>query len=212
VFRRSGVPQSAVKLQFDILFMKLDPPPRSCGEETQTSPEKTKSPLPGSFEALLQRPLFRLNNILLPMDFSDCARKALQYAIPFARQFGAELTLVHVVRPYGGVPDMTPVPADVSFVQDAEASLALLRQEVGDAARCKTLLRMGIPHLEIIDAAQELGSDLIILSTHGRTGLGRLLLGSTTELVVRHARCPVLIVREQEHEFIVEGSLNPAVA
>jgi universal stress protein A len=68
----------------------------------------------------------------------------------------------------------------------------------------RAVVQTGNPELAIVDAAKELGIDLIILSTHGRTGLSRVLLGSTAEKVVRHAGCPVLIVREHEHEFIVD--------
>ncbi len=68
------------------------------------------------------------------------------------------------------------------------------------------VVRQGEPYLEILSVARELGMDLIILSTHGRTGLARVLMGSTTEKVVRHADCPVLVVREHEHEFLAEKS------
>ena len=69
-------------------------------------------------------------------------------------------------------------------------------------APVKTLVRTGSPADEIVDAAKEMGVDLIILSTHGRTGLKHLLLGSMTENVVRRAPCPVLVVREREREFV----------
>jgi nucleotide-binding universal stress UspA family protein len=67
-----------------------------------------------------------------------------------------------------------------------------------------SLVRMGDPSREIIAAAKELEIDLIILATHGRTGLSHFLLGSTAEKVVRRAGCPVLIVRDEEHEFLVD--------
>ena len=63
------------------------------------------------------------------------------------------------------------------------------------------VVREGEPHSEIVAAAEELATDLIVLSTHGRTGIAHVFLGSTAEKVVRHAGCPVLIVREREHEF-----------
>ncbi|MCX6926594.1 MAG: universal stress protein [Verrucomicrobia bacterium] len=67
-------------------------------------------------------------------------------------------------------------------------------------------MRQGDPPFGIVDTAKELGIDLIIISTHGHNGLERVLLGSTAEKVVRHAGCPVLVVRENEHEFIAGGS------
>jgi len=143
----------------------------------------------------------------VPVDFSDCSKKALQYAIPFATQFDAELTLLHVVQPYPAVPEMAPV--DVETIQDGRRELEALRKTIGDAVRSATSLCTGEPHLEIARVASELGIDLIILSTHGHKGLARMFLGSTTEKVVRHAPCPVLIVRESERDF-VPGSSVPA--
>jgi nucleotide-binding universal stress UspA family protein len=80
--------------------------------------------------------------------------------------------------------------------------LETLRRTIDAEIPSKTLLRVGSPQVEIINAAKESGIDVIILSTHGRTGLAHVFLGSTAERVVRHAGCPVLIVREEEHEFV----------
>jgi nucleotide-binding universal stress UspA family protein len=97
-------------------------------------------------------------------------------------------------------------PVDVESLRDGRAELETVRQTIGDTIRASAFMRTGAPHVEITEAARELGIDLIILSTHGRTGITRMLLGSTAEKVVRHAPCPVLIVRESEREF-VPGSL-----
>ena len=145
-------------------------------------------------------PVFRLKKILVPVDFSDCSKKALVYATGFARQFSAELTLLHVVEPYPPVPQMDWV--DVESVQEAQGKLDAIRSTFGEAVAVKVILRTGEPHLEIVEAAKELGIDLIILSTHGRSGLMHVILGSTVAKVARHANCPVLIVREGEHDFI----------
>jgi len=158
----------------------------------------------GTMEKAL--PAFQIKKILVPVDFSDCSKKALQYAIPLARQFGAELTLLHVVQPYPPMPEMGPV--DVETIQDAHEQLATFRGAVGDVVPSNTIVRTGSAHVEIIDAAKEFDIDLIVLSTHGRTGLEHVLLGSTAEKVVRHAGCPVLVVREHEREFIVQGTAN----
>jgi len=149
-------------------------------------------------------PTFRLKKILVPVDFSGCSKKALQYSIALARQFGAELTLLHVVQPYPPMPEMGPI--DAESVQDAHEELAAFQRTIGDAANSKTMVRTGAPHVEIIDTAKEEDIDLIVISTHGRTGLEHVLLGSTAEKVVRHAVCPVLTVREHEREFIVQGT------
>ncbi len=123
--------------------------------------------------------VFQLKKILVPEDFSDCSKKALQYAIPFARQFGAELTLLHLAQRYPLATEMGPV--EVESIEDLQNSLEGLREMVGDTVYSKALVREGDAVAGIIAAAKELDIDLIILSTHGRTGLNRVLLGSTTE-------------------------------
>ncbi|HYG36518.1 MAG TPA: universal stress protein [Clostridia bacterium] len=148
-------------------------------------------------------PPFSLKRILVPVDFSECSKKALAYAVPFARQFKAELVLINVLSPYPVTPEMAPI--GVEDFEGAAIEMEKVRELVGEGVAVKTLLRKGSPHLEIFEAAKELEADLIILATHGRTGLAHLLLGSTTEKVVRQAPCPVLVVREKQHEFVTEN-------
>ena len=148
---------------------------------------------------------FKIEKILVPVDFSECANKALQYAVPFAKQFDASLVLLYVVEPYIPIPEMVTIDCDLIATQMREGGqeqLSKLRKTLGDDVKARTELRSGRPEFEIIQAAKDLDVDLIILSTHGRTGFAHVLLGSTTERVVRHAGCPVLVVRESEHEFI----------
>lgn len=95
---------------------------------------------------------------------------------------------------------------EMESLDDTKRALEIIHARLGDVVRSNIVVRTGSPGHEIIEAAQELNVDLIILSTHGRTGLERFILGSTAEKVVRRAGCPVLIVRENEHEFI-GGSL-----
>jgi nucleotide-binding universal stress UspA family protein len=166
----------------------------------QIGPREAQLPTPTAAEAGRTLPAFKLKKILVPVDFSDCSKKALEYAIPFARQFDAELTLLLVLRPYTPMLEMGSM--DVETVEDANKALEGLRGLVDRAVRSGTAMRRGEPHVEIIKFAKEFGIDLIILSTHGHTGVARVLLGSTTEKVVRHAGCPVLVVREHEHEFV----------
>ena len=110
-------------------------------------------------------------------------------------------TLLHVVQPYPPMPEMGPV--DVESVQDTQEQLATFQGIIGDVVSSNTMVRTGAAHVEIVAAAKELDIDLIVLSTHGRTGLAHVLLGSTAEKVVRHCGCPVLTVREHEREFVV---------
>lgn len=179
--------------------MRIKPTSRNGGVIVELGPEERQIPE----QALKVPQVFKLQKILVPVDFSDCSRKALQYAIPFAKQFNAQLTLLHVVQPYPSVPEMVPV--EVETIQDGRRELDSLQKTVGSAIRSAVSLRTGEPHIEIARAAAELGIDLIIISTHGHKGLTRMLLGSTTEKVVRHAPCPVLIVRESEREFVASG-------
>lgn len=148
----------------------------------------------------------RIRRILVPIDFSECSRKALDYALGFARQFQAELFLLHVVTPpfaYGeyGVVDLASVESEMHEAAIGQLN-QLSRDQVGETTRCTNRIASGQIMTEIVGLAREENIDLLILSTHGRTGLRHVLLGSVTEQVVRHAPCPVLVVREQEHEFL----------
>jgi nucleotide-binding universal stress UspA family protein len=155
---------------------------------------------------------FRLQKILVPIDFSDCSRKALQYAIPFARHFNASLVLLHVLElnydlnEFGAV-DFPVLEADLRGTAEQQMQALLGLDELKDIP-VQAAYRSGRPFQEITGAARELEADLIILSTHGHTGLRHMILGSTAENVVRYAPCPVLTVRQQEHEFVTE--LPPA--
>jgi universal stress protein A len=147
-----------------------------------------------------------LKRIVVPIDFSACSRKALQYAIPFAEQFQASLTLLYVVQVNYAVGELGAIDVsmlEVEMRQQASQRLAeLVRDEVRQRVPAEAIVRTGRPVMEIVSAARDLEADLIILSTHGYTGLKHVLLGSTAENVLRHAPCPVLAVREHEREFI----------
>jgi nucleotide-binding universal stress UspA family protein len=150
---------------------------------------------------------FTLRKILVPVDFSPCSRKALQYAVALARQFRAHLTLLHVIPTNYFVgsefgPIDFPMP-EKELREGAERELAAIAaREVGASVPAATAVCQGQPVQEIVRFAREGDLDLILLSTHGRTGLKHVLMGSVTENVVRYAPCPVLVVREFEHEFL----------
>jgi universal stress protein A len=150
---------------------------------------------------------FTLKHILVPVDFSQCSLKALRYAVAFARQFKASLTLLYVVQPYYLPGDFASGLDYAALEKEIEENSArelesLAVKNIGKKAPWKVLLRMGRPVDQITLVADELNVDLIILSTHGHTGLKHVVLGSTAENVVRHAPCPVLTVRVNEHEFL----------
>jgi len=140
-----------------------------------------------------------IRSILVPLDFSGPSEKALKQALDLARQFGAKLTLLHVVEPVA-MPDFAYYPLmmeDDKVMAAARKHLdqALTKQGIGTELIEKVLVRKGAAHREITDAARSLKVDLIVIATHGHTGLAHVLLGSTAERVVRHAECPVLVVR-----------------
>jgi universal stress protein A len=138
--------------------------------------------------------------ILVPTDLSEGAEEALDYACEIARQFGATVHLLNVIGiPALGVPELgvalTSTMID-SMVRDNQVAL----EKVADAKRNQAtigqvLLRTGDARDLINQTAKELGVDMIVMSTHGRRGVTRALLGSITETIVRTAPCPVLTVR-----------------
>lgn len=145
----------------------------------------------------------KLRSVLLPTDFSECAGHALSYATELARDSGAKLLCVHVIEPvmpsvgYTGMTEPLPI-ADISEQMEDSATREL--PKIAGCEECAGLdveevIAHGDPATEIVRAAQERGCDLIVISSHGRTGLGRILFGSTAEAVVRHAPCPVLVVK-----------------
>jgi nucleotide-binding universal stress UspA family protein len=150
---------------------------------------------------------FRIGKILVPIDFSACAKKSLDYAIPFATQHEAELILLYVapMPSYAGgeygIIDTTALSEEICA--SSEKRLAeYASSEIPAGVKVETMARAGSATAEIIEVAERLPADMIVLSTHGYTGLKHVLLGSVAEHVVRHAPCPVLVVREKEHEFL----------
>lgn len=184
--------------------MKFKQTHRSGGLVVEFSPTETQLPEAPAQHPEKSQPEFRLQKILVPVDFSDCSRKAMTYAASFARQFQSELVLLYVIAPYPPIPQMAPV--DIESIEEARNKLETLRQTLSVNTPVTTLLRTGDPCIEINETARASQSDLIVLATHGRTGIAHALLGSTAEKVVRYATCPVLIVREHEHEFLSEAS------
>lgn len=151
--------------------------------------------------------MIQLQKILVPTDFSDNARIALDYAAELARSRNAEVLLVHVMEPpiypvsFGVGPTNLPL-MEQDIRRHVEEALERLRREAfGDTIRCRCIVREGQPFVEIVKAAREEGADMIVISTHGHSGIKHLLLGSTAERVVRKAPCPVLTVRQPGREF-----------
>jgi len=176
--------------------MKIRPLSKNHGASPPLGATENRLPV----QSPLAVPMFHLKKILVPVDFSDCSQKALQYANTFARQFGGELIILHVIEPHPFVPEMASY--DFENVHDTCQDLQAFQKFIDEAVPSSISIRTGTPHVKIVEAARALGASLIVISTHGRKGLNRMFLGSTTEKVVRSAPCPVLIVRECEREFI----------
>ncbi len=153
----------------------------------------------------------QIRSILLPTDFSECANYALAHAASLARKFGASIVCVHVIEPmvptvgYSGMTEPLPI-ADITDQLEDSAEREL--PKIAECEECKgleveELIVHGEAAAEIVRVAKDRNVDLIVISSHGRTGLGRILFGSTAEAVVRHASCPVLVVKPSQAE---EGS------
>ncbi len=134
-----------------------------------------------------------LQHILVPLDFSGPSDHALDVAVALARPSGARLTLLHAVVP--------PVTWDGGFgvvdvvgamAGDAQAKLS--ERVVRTGLSCEALVRVGAPVDAILACIEQVAPDLVVMSTHGRTGLTHAMLGSVAERVLQRARCPVLVL------------------
>jgi universal stress protein A len=151
-------------------------------------------------------PALQLKKILVPIDFSPLSQKAFHYALQLSQQSRTELTLLHVLEPIVpatfeglsiGLPDSGEESPDA---KKRMKPLVASAREAGVSKVRSTFCR-GLASHEIVEAAKELQVDLIVIGTHGFTGWKHFCIGSTAERVVRAAPCPVLVVREKEHEF-----------
>jgi nucleotide-binding universal stress UspA family protein len=156
--------------------------------------------------------MIAIKTILLPTDGSECSAKAMTYALSFATQYGGRVVALHVID------QRWEEQTRVAFVEVgqevtqkirsgyAEEARRILQAVVDAGARAgvpvDTRIVTGIPFDEIVRIGKELPADLIIMGTHGRTGVSHLLLGSVAEKVVRRAPCPVLTVRKEDHDSV----------
>jgi nucleotide-binding universal stress UspA family protein len=137
---------------------------------------------------------------LVPIDFSEYSLHALDYAVELAGKLYARLTLLHVIQslPVGGADMGVTLP--YAYIENLEAELRRSLESYRERITAKGLLSdsvivHGVPFQEIIETARARQVDLIIMGTHGRTGILHVLLGSVAEKVVRLAPCPVLVTR-----------------
>lgn len=168
-----------------------------CPVLTLRRPERAGKRLAGSAASI--------KNILVPIDFSPASLLAIDYAVAFAKRYQANLTLLYVVP--------TTLPADVTqvtMVLEYERWARLARMEMRKLCaekiprplQVERIVCEGSPHHEVSKQAKEGDFDLVVIAAHGKTGLQRFMLGSTAERIVQYTPCPVLVVREKEHDFI----------
>jgi nucleotide-binding universal stress UspA family protein len=153
--------------------------------------------------------MITLEQILVPTDFSEPSEKAVRYAKALAQAFGgATLHLLHVVETafvhgwtsegyVGALPELRE-----RLEREARDALAKCATDAELPAGVRLVTRVGHPVAEILRYARQEAVDLVVMGTHGRSGIGHLLMGSVAERVVRAASCPVLTVRHPEREFV----------
>ncbi len=137
-----------------------------------------------------------IRTILHPTDFSEPSKYAFQIASALARDYGARLVVLHVATPPVVAYGEAPVDPELLQFDEEEARDRLSRLLAADpGVRAEHLLKTGDPATEILVVSEAYRADLIVMGTHGRTGLARLLMGSVAEQVVRKAACPVLTLK-----------------
>ena len=149
--------------------------------------------------------LISYRNFLVPIDFSEHSKKTIQYAIQLATLTGASIRILHVFQIsdypaafyHGLYLEQEAVKVHLEAAKrEADAQLSLVAEEIrAHGVEAGSMFRTGNPYEEIVSAAKETGIDLIVIGSHGYTGLGRLLLGSTADRVLQYAPCPVLVVK-----------------
>jgi universal stress protein A len=147
-----------------------------------------------------------IQSVLVPVDFSKDSILAAKFAASLAEQYGSKLYVLHVIEgPHPSVKEYLK-----SFEDFRHEMMEKIREDLGKVIprpvrqriRVEEILEMGHPHEVIIDRAKDLGVDVIVIATHGRTGLSHFLLGGVAERVIRHAECPVLVVRNPKDKYV----------
>jgi universal stress protein A len=145
------------------------------------------------------------SKILYPVDFSDYAEEILEYAVAVASRFNSELHLIHVIpnlnyfTPYESF--LTPenmVAIERNIETEVDRDLTALAEKV--SVPVKKVTKTGVTFVEIIEYVKEAGIDLVVMGTHGRSGIEHVLIGSVAEKVVRKAPCPVLTIRPRDRK------------
>lgn len=147
-----------------------------------------------------------IKKILCPVDFSEPSELAVKYAASLASLFGAKLHLLHVVEHLHGhehflILALTPQEIAEKMKTQAQEQLSRFTSHLDEGSEIEAEVREGKAFVEIIKMAREESIDLIVMGSHGRTGLPHILIGSVAERVIRKAPCPVLIVKAKDRKF-----------
>jgi nucleotide-binding universal stress UspA family protein len=162
--------------------------------------------------------MISLKKILVPTDFGEAADAALTYAQALARNFGASIDVLHVVedasaRMFAGEVYVAVPPTlqqDIENMARKQLDQRVIDNDPKPISMQPVVVASNAPALTIVNYATEMNIDLIVMGTHGRGPMAHLLMGSVAERVVRMARCPVLVVRHPEHEFVLPDTLAVA--
>jgi nucleotide-binding universal stress UspA family protein len=149
--------------------------------------------------------MITIKSILCPIDFSDASKNAYRYACEFAKAMGSKIILLNVIEPRPMAADMTLnyIPLEEDLANAAKEDFEPLVQEAkSKGIDVQADVMIGIPADMILSQVADFDASLLIMGSHGKTGLSRLLMGSVAEAVVRKAKIPVLIVKAEEKEFI----------
>jgi nucleotide-binding universal stress UspA family protein len=161
-----------------------------------------------------------LKKVLVATDFGPASDSALRYAQALARGFGAELHVLHVVENvlaraidgYGYAAISPEVQLDIERAGRKQTDALLTDEDRREMHAKASTVTSNSPASEIVDYARKNGIDLIVMGTHGRGAIAHLFMGSVAERVVRTAPCPVLTIRNPEHEFVLPDALVPVAA
>ena len=144
--------------------------------------------------------MITFKKILCPIDYSDCSAMALRYAVGLALKDSGRLYLMHTIDKriydYGGpIYEVQPSPDEETIARLKEKLAESMPKEIRGDIEVETIVSVGIPSQEIVNVAHEKEVDIIVMGTHGRTGVAHVVMGSVAENVTRKALCPVLTVR-----------------
>jgi nucleotide-binding universal stress UspA family protein len=149
--------------------------------------------------------MIEIRRILCPVDFSDCSRRALDHAMAMARWYGSKVTALHVypLPPVAAAPTGPIIFEPMLLTVEMRAQLAselkrLLLAEAAPGVETDVVLLEGGAAAGILEQAARTAADLIVMGTHGRSGVAHFFVGSVAERVVRSAPCPVFTVRDAE--------------